>query len=314
MDDVCARCVDGEDAESQNQRKRHQVGFCPLQGQQVEGQENSQEDQEIHRNQGLDDAFGEPSFVEDIAPADTPPEQIHEVNEKASGISAKESQKGNQKQQDAGQQVGGLHTVLIEKDVHGGDGHPLQPFFQVGAGQIAVPGDLVHLFPVGDGHAVADVGGAVAAVHVSLLIDAERLQGFPAFFVFGPGVKIPHPLPVMIDLPKIGPFLGGVGGGVCSPQKRHSQTQQQGEPQKPCRAMPVSVFAGDEPFGQPEHACHRQHEVENILPHTVGEPGKKQGRYVFQEKPGIRLVDAGGDEAEQGCRRGKSGSGGVLGL
>ena len=67
-----------------------------------------------------------------------------------------------------------------------------------------------------------------------------------------------------------------------------------------------------DPFGKPEHTGHGQHQIEDILPHAKGGPGKKKNRNTVTQESSRRKRTSGGCKTEKGGRRGKTGGGGIL--
>ncbi len=160
----------------------------------------------------------------------------------------KERKNRDKEKQEPGAQVCGLHTVLIEKDVYGAGRHVFEPAFYACAGQITVFRDVVHLLPVGDGHLITDMRRAVFPVHVSLLVKPESHKFLTALLILRPTVKIADPFPVVVDFPKVGPFLSGVGDSVCAPQKSHSKEKKESEAKELLCRVVVPVSVGDHPF------------------------------------------------------------------
>ena len=170
----------------------------------------------------------------------------------------------------------------------------------------------MHLLPILHGHAVTDIGGAVAAVPVCFFRDPELRKGFLAFFIFRPCVEIAYPFPIVIDLYKVGPFRFGIGGNVCAIQNSHAGQQNACEAQEFKCSLAAAAPEGTNPLGKPEHARHGKHQIENILSHAVGNPCKNIGGYITFQKIGYRIIDSCRRKAEKSGCRGHTCNRGVL--
>ncbi len=266
----------------------------------------------IDGDQRLYDALRKTPFVEHVDPADRAPDQVEQIDGQGVVIALHKDQQERHQDQKGCQQVGWLHTVFVQENGEASFDDVFQAVGEICAGQVTFAGDVVHLFPVFHGHVVADMRSAAAPVIVCFLCDAKVSQRIGTFFIFGPGIEVPHPLSVMIDPAKVGPFLPGVGDGIQPVQNPHAGQQYGGKNEKFGWNFLTAGPVCDQPFGKPQHTGNGQHQIEDILTHTEGDPCKKQGRQIPFEEGGHRPGAFGRREAKQRRSGGKARDGSIL--
>ena len=90
----------------------------------------------------------------------------------------------------------------------------------------------MQLLPVLKAQPIADERGGASDIAVGLFIEAESGQPRGTFFILRPGIEIPYPFSVMVDLNKIRPLFLRISGSVKTVEESHAGGKNQDKRKK----------------------------------------------------------------------------------